>query len=304
MANTILTDLSTQVADAVERAAAFVLPVRSRRWRPAAGVAFAAGHLLVADHALEHEEDITVRAGDGRVLPATIAGRDPSSDLAVLEVEGLGATPPSPAAGSPRVGHLAVAVGRAWSGGVVSALGMISSIGGPWRATRGPGEVEQVLRTDITPYAGFTGGALLAADGSLLAVSTGILVRGLSLAIPAALAWPIAETLVRHGGMRRAFLGVGVEAVRLPESQYPAGPRRGLVVVGVADSSPAQNAGLMIGDVLLSFNGQPADDPEALLSLLTGDLIGRTVAVDILRGGARKTIHVALGERGSARRGA
>ncbi len=306
MANTnLLIELSHQMADAVESAARSVVQVRSRRWRPAAGVVFAREHVLVSDHAIEHEEDITVRvapaAGAGAdsksaALAATLAGRDSSTDLAVLKVPGLDAPAVAPSAAPARVGQLAVAVGRSWSGGVVSALAMVSSIGGPWRSGRGPA-VEEVLRTDLTPYPGFTGGALLAPDGAIVGVTTGILLRGLSLAIPAAAAWSIADTLARHGRMRRAFLGVGGQPVHLPESQRAGGHGRGILVVTVSDDSPARRDGLLVGDVLLTFNGHAVEDPETLLGLLTGDLIGRPVAIEILRAGGVRSINVTLAER-------
>jgi len=314
MAHTnLLLELSNEVADAVDRIAPSVVQVRSRRWRPAAGLVFSPEHVLVSDHAIEQEEDLTVRV-DGRALGATLAGRDPSTDLAVLEVSGLDAPPVVPSAATARVGQLAVAVGRSWSGGIIAGLGVISSIGGPWRTGRGPA-VEQVFRTDITPYPGFTGGALLAPDGSLAGVAAGILLRGLNLVIPAKIAWGVADMLARHGRVRRAFLGVGGQPVRLPESQRAAGrdpsagsgsaraqsgADRGILVVSVSDGSPAQRDGVMVGDIILSFAGHRVDDPETLLSLLTGDLIDHAAPLEIMRGGSLRTITVTLTERNGA----
>ncbi len=309
MANTTLTEMSNQLADVVDRVAGSVTQVRSRRWRPAAGLVFAPDRILVSDHAIEHEDDLAVRVdgaalserseSKGRTLPATLVGRDPSTDLAVLEAAGLDARPVTPSDAPARVGQIAVAVGRSWSGRVIAGLGVISSIGGPWRTGRGPA-VEQVIRTDITPYPGFTGGALIAPDGSLTGISTGILLRGLSLVIPAGIAWRVADTLARHGRVRRAFLGVGGQPVRLPESQRVAGHDRGILVVSVSDGSPAHRDGLLVGDVLLSFNGHRVEDPEALLSLLTGDLIDRPTPVELLRGGAVQTVNITLTERAAA----
>jgi len=292
----LLTELSNQMADAVDKAARFVVQVRSRRWRPAAGLVFANRHVLVSDHALEQEEDLSIRTHEGRALAATLAGRDPSSDLAVLKVPDLTDEPAAPSKASPRVGQIAIAVGRSWSGAVIAGAGVISSVGGPWRTGRGPG-VEQVIRTDITPYAGFTGGALLAPDGSLLGVGSGILLRGLSLAIPAAIAWPLADGLSRHGGVRRAYLGVAGQPVRLSEAQHPGVPSRAVLVVNVSDDSPARRAGLIVGDVLLSLNGQPLEDPEALLSMLTADLVDRVVPLEILRAGSVQSVSVTLAAR-------
>ncbi len=292
----VLTDLSNQMADTVERAGASVIQVRSRRWRPAAGVVFAAGRVLVSDHAIEHEDDIGVRV-DGRSTSAKLMGRDPSTDLAVLEVPDLGAPPIATSDAPARVGQMALAIGRSWSGGLIAGIGVISSIGGPWRTGRGPA-VEQVIRTDVTPYPGFTGGALVGANGSLIGISSGILLRGLSLVIPAATALAVGGVLAEHGRMRRAFLGVGGQPVRLPESQRPGGHDRGILLVSVSEGSPAQRGGLLVGDVLLSFNGRNVEDPETLLSLLTGDLVDRPAHLQILRGGSVQAIDVALTERG------
>ncbi|MGE5361739.1 MAG: S1C family serine protease [Bacteroidales bacterium] len=293
-----LIDLSTQMADAAERASAFVVQIRSG-WRPTAGTVCLDEHVLVADHALRHEEDLAVRAPDGRVLPATLAGRDPSSALALLRVPGLGVAPATLGA-SPRVGQLVLAIGRAFSGSVVAGLGVVSSIGGPWRSGRGPA-VDEVIRTDATPYPGFAGGALVAADGACVGIATGILLRGLGLVIPTATAWPVAEMLARHGRVRRAFLGISGQPVRLPDSGQPGKHRRGILVVGVGDDSPARTAGLMIGDVLVAFNGHVVDEPEQLLALLTGDLIDHDVPVEILRAGASQAVSIKLTERHQAR---
>ncbi len=292
--NTLI-ELSNGMADLVDRIAPSVVQVRSRRWRPAAGLVFAAGRVLVSDHAIQQEEDLSVRA-NGRVAAATLAGRDPSTDLAVLDVAGLDAPPLAPSGGSTRVGQLAFALGRSWSGAVIAGLGVVSSIGGPWRTGRGPA-VEQVIRTDVTPYPGFTGGAVLAADGSLTGIAVGILLRGLSLVIPTKIAWNVAAALAQHGHVRRAFLGVGGQPVRLPEMQRAGGRPGGILVVSVSDGSPAHRDGLLVGDVLLSFSGHPVEDPETLLSLLTGDLIGRATPIEILRGGNAQTVNVTLTER-------
>ncbi len=291
-------DLSNQMADAAERASAFVLQVRTGGWRPTAGTVCLDEHVLVADHALRHEDDLAVRTPDGRVLAATLAGRDPSSALALLKVPGLGVAPAAQGP-SPRVGQLVLAIGRAFSGTVVAGLGVVSSVGGPWRSGRGPA-IDEVIRTDATPYPGFAGGALVGADGSCLGIATGILLRGLGLVIPAATAWTVADMLSRHGRVRRAFLGISGQPVRLPGNQQSGEPTRGILVVGLGGDSPAGSAGLLIGDVLLAFNGHAIEDPEQLLSLLTGELIDREVPVDILRAGKRQTISVRLSERGQA----
>jgi S1-C subfamily serine protease len=287
--------LSNQMADVVDAVAGSVVQVRSGRWRPAAGTVCLDEHVLTAEHTLEHEEEIVVRDADGRILPASFIGRDPSTGLALLKVAGLAAPPVQRSKTAARTGQVALAVGRGWSGGIVAGLGVVSSVGGPWRGGRGPA-VEQVIRTDATPYPGFAGGALVGADGSCLGITTGILLRGLGLVIPASGAWPVAETLARDGRIRRPFLGVSGQRVRLPRVGDRAS-EGAILVIGVADDSPAQRAGLMIGDILLAFDGHEVEDPETLLSLLSRDLVDRTVRVEILRAGDRRQIGVTLTER-------
>ncbi len=170
--------------------------------------------VLTASHVLEREEDLTVVAGDGRSLPARFVGRDPSSDLAVLAVEGLDVEPASPAEGEPRIGQLALAVGSPGRGeGPRASLGVVSSVGGPMRTWRGP-RLERYIQTDATPYPGFSGGPLVDAGGNVLGIMTTGLARGAALAIPAELAWRVAKT---HRGAR-------IGQARLPRHPEPAGP--------------------------------------------------------------------------------
>ncbi len=290
-----LLELSNQMAGLVDAASRSVVQVRNRRWRAGAGTVCLDQHVLTAESALEHEEEIGVRTAAGEVMAAAFAGRDPATGLALLKVPGLAAPPIAPSATAARIGQLALAIGRGWSGGTVTALGVVSSVGGPWRGGRGP-TVEQVIRTDATPYPGFSGGALVGADGSCLGIATGVLLRGLGLVIPASIAWPVAETLAREGRIRRPFLGLSGQRVRLPRTEHGTADS-GILVVGVAENSPAHRSGLMIGDVVLGFNGQPVEDPEALLSLLSGDFVDRTVGLEILRAGTRQTINATLTER-------
>ncbi len=291
--------LSDGLADAVGKASPAVVRVNGRRRRSGSGVVYAPEMVLTASHVLEREEDLSVEAHGGETLPARFVGRDPSSDLAVLRVEGLGVEAATLAEGEPRVGQIALAVGRSWRGeGPRASLGVVGSVGGPLRTWRG-GRLERYVQTDATPYPGLSGGALVDAWGGVIGVLTTGLARGAALAIPADLAWRVAGTLSEGGSVKRGYLGILSQPVRLPDAQRVGLTQRGgLLVVGVEDGSPAGRAGMLLGDIVAALDGQPVEDTEDLLVLLTGERVGQTVPVKVVRGGELKTLEVTVGERG------
>jgi S1-C subfamily serine protease len=293
-----LAALSTAMADAVERVAASVVLVNARPGRPISGVVTGPDLVLTVDHVLE-QEGVTVRTHDGRQLPAALAGRDPEHDLALLRVAGLGLEPARPA-GPPRVGQLALAVARPSGEGVMASSGIVSAVGG---AGRGRAAVpEGYLRTDATPYPGFSGGAVADAGGAVLGITNAGLVRGVAMAVAAEVAWRAAETLAARGSIPRAYLGVSGQPVRLPPGQRAGRPEEGgLLILRVEASSPAERAGLLLGDVVLSFDGRPVRDAGDIQSLLTGDRVGRTVALEVLRAGALQTLQATVGQRDAGR---
>jgi S1-C subfamily serine protease len=176
---------------------------------------------------------------------------------------------------------------------------VISAVGGPVRTGRG-GLLERYLRTDAIPYPGFSGGPLVDTAGRVVGLNTSGLARGASLAIPAGLAWQIAESLARHGSVRRGYLGVRSQPVAIPPAQQKALGRQqasGLLLVSVEENSPAEAGGLMVGDILTGLAGQPLTDPDELLARLTGEVVGQATPVEVLRGGQPTLITVTIGER-------
>jgi S1-C subfamily serine protease len=294
-----LSALSDGMADAVEKIGPSVVRVNGRRRRSGSGVVYAPNTVLTASHVLEREEDLTVDTLDGRTLSAEFVGRDPSTDLAVLRVEGLDVDAARPAEGDARIGQLALAVGNPGrSDGPRASLGVVSAVGGPTRMWRGP-RLERYIQTDATPYPGFSGGPLIDAKGDVLGIMTSGLMRGVALAVPAELAWRVAKTLEERGSVKRGYLGILSQPVRLPDGERLGLTQRGgLLVVGVEDGSPAGRGGLIIGDILATLDGQPVEDTEDLLVLLTGERVGRTVPVKVVRGGELQSLEITVGERG------
>jgi serine protease DegQ len=294
-----LRTLSDGMADAVEKIGPSVVRVNGRRRRSGSGVVYAPNTVLTASHVLERDEDLTVDTLDGRTLSAEFVGRDPSTDLAVLRVEGLDVNAARPAEGDARIGQLALAVGNPGrSDGPRASLGVVSAVGGPTRMWRGP-RLERYIQTDATPYPGFSGGPLIDAKGDVLGIMTTGLMRGVALAVPAELAWRVAKTLEERGSVKRGYLGILSQPVRLPDGERLGLTQRGgLLVVGVEDGSPAGRGGLIIGDILATLDGQPVEDTEDLLVLLTGERVGQTVPVKVVRGGELQTLEISVGERG------
>jgi S1-C subfamily serine protease len=291
-----LTALSDAMAAAVERAAAATVMVNGRRRMPASGILFSPGLILTADHVVEREEDIPVylpTAGEAR---ATIAGRDPGSDLALLKLESASGTAAETAPGEARIGQLALAVGRPSTNGIQASLGIVSAVGGPLRTGRG-GLLDRYLATDAIPYPGFSGGPLIDASGRVLGINTSGLARGSSLAIPSMLAWEVAATLAEHGQVRRGYLGLRTQPVKLPGSGPQEARTTGLLIVGVEDGSPAEKGGLIVGDILTGLAGQPVSDHDDLLSRLSSALVGQPAQVTVLRGGQPLEVTVVVGER-------
>jgi S1-C subfamily serine protease len=296
MSETSLLTLSNQMADAVASLSPSVVQVQGRR-RPASGVVYAPHVVVTMARALGREDGLRVRPGGGEAVEAEAGGWDPATGLVVLRAPGLDAPPVTPAEAPARVGHLAVAVARSWSNAVTASFGVVSVIGGPLPTWRGR-QIDQVIRTTAPMHEGFAGGAFASVDGRLLGVATSAAIRGLGVVIPAAIVWKTAAALVEHGSITRGYLGVAGQAVRLDERQRATSDRSAaLLVVAVSPGSPAATGGLIVGDVVIDFDGRPVESAVDLLDLLASEHIGRAVPVRLLRGGAVQELTVTVGER-------
>ena len=293
----VLSALSNEMADAVEQAGRTLVLVNGRQRQPASGVVFGQDLVLTADHVLEREDNLSILTDDGRTLSAQFAGRDSSSDLAVLRVDGLGIDPAATASEEARVGQFVLAVGRPSPNGAMASLGIVSGVGGPLRTRRGS-MLERFIQTDATPYPGFSGGPLVGTNGAVLGITTTGLIGGVTLAIPSAIAWQIGETIANQGYIKRGYLGISSQPVQIPEAQRAGREQeRGLLIVRVEDNSPAQQGGLLLGDILVALDGQTVIDTDDLQALLAGERVDTTVPVDVLRGGNLQTLQIKIGRR-------
>jgi S1-C subfamily serine protease len=279
-----LKSLSDGLSAAVEAAGAYTLLVDARRRYPASGIAYAADLVLTADHVVTREDDIRIGLPDGKSLPATVAGRDPGSDLALLRLSDKALTP-ARTDKNPKVGQLVLALGRPSEAGMQASFGIITSIAGPARTWRG-GLLDQYLHTETVPYPGFSGGPLVNAAGEVLGLNTSGLTRGEALTIPVGVAWTIADSLAKHGTVKRGYLGVRTQPVDA-----------GLLVLWLEKDGPAEKGGLLVGDILTKVNGQALSDADGLFAALSADVVGKLVSVEVLRGGQPQAVKVTVGER-------
>ena len=294
----VLSNLSNSLAELVTAAGPSVARVEGRSRFPATGVVWSSeGVIVTSHHVLESDEGLQVGLGDGQSVPASLVGRDPSTDLAVLRTSARGLAAPAWANGDDlKVGHLVLALGRPGKS-VRATLGIVSALGESWRTPVG-GRIDRYLQTDVVMYPGFSGGPLVDAAGQVLGLNTSMLVRGVSMAVPGSTVKRVVEALLSYGKVKRGYLGVGAQPVRLPEAlAQQVGQETGVLLGSVESGSPAERSGLTLGDVVVSLDNQPVRQMEDLLGFLSGERVGNRVTVRILRGGKVQELAVVIGER-------
>jgi S1-C subfamily serine protease len=289
-----LLTLSNDLAAAVERTGQVVFGVNARTRLGSTGVHWRSGLIVTANHTVRVDEDITVTRPDGLAIAATVAGRDPAIDIAVLKVDAPDvAVADLGESDAVRVGHLVLAVGR----GPCASWGVVSAIG----EGRGPRSAGGALFSlDLTLYPGFSGGPLVNAQGQVIGVNSSGTSRHLQLAIPSAAVTRVVDELVRRGRLARPYLGVGTQPVSLPEAvrqRFNLEQQTAVIVVAVQPSSPAASAGLLMGDIIVSLGGTSITDPGDLASVLRPDHVGEDMTVSVLRGGEPRDIRITVGER-------
>jgi S1-C subfamily serine protease len=210
----LLSAFSDHLVEAVAKAGASTVLVNGRHRMPASGIVYAPDLILTADHVVERDEDLTVMLANGSIVAVTIAGRDPGNDLVLLRLDKTTTIPAEKALKEAQVGQLAIALGRPSQEGIEASLGMVSSVGGPVRTGRG-GLLERYLRTDTTPFPGFSGGPLIDTEGRVLGLNTSGLAHGAAITIPADLAWADAENLEKFGYIKRGYLGIRSQQVSI-----------------------------------------------------------------------------------------
>lgn len=297
----LLPDFSNALADAVDTAARSAVTVHGRERLPSTGVVWRSGVIVTADHTLERDEEIAISHPDlNGTVNAVLAGRDPTTDLAVLRAADL-ALPVAEGRelDSLKVGHMVLAIARPGNAGPSASLGVVSAIGGPWTTWRG-GAIDHFLRADLDLYYGFSGGPLVDTLGRVIGINTSGLSRRFDLTIPRATVNRVIDQLLAKGRIPRGYLGLGMQPVRIPEHIARAlklDGKGGVIVMSVEPGQPADKGGVLIGDVLVSFDGDPISGPEDILSMLGPDKVGKNIALRAVRAGGLVDLAVVVGER-------
>jgi len=293
-----LAELSDALAGIVEQAGHAVVRVEARRRWPASGVVWSDGLIVTAAHVVERDDEIQIGIAGEQTADAKVVGRDPTTDVAVLRSDAVtGAKPPEWAdPGAVKVGQLVLAISRPGRSARAS-LGIISAAGGSWRTPAG-GEIERYLQPDVERALGFSGSLLVDTSGRALGVNTSRLMRRTPMTIPAPTLRRVVETLVKHGRIRRAYLGIGGYPIRLPESiTQQIGQRRGLIIISVEPGSPADRGGLFVGDIIVAVDQTPVRHPGEVSARLDEKSIGKPLAVRVVRVGKIIELTLTAGER-------
>jgi S1-C subfamily serine protease len=295
-----LIELSDALALTTELAARSTVAVHTESRGSSSGVIWRAGIIVTAEHALRRDEEIQVTLPDGRVLGAELAGRDASTDLAVLKCSEASAGPAKfGAAEALKPGHLALVVGRTRASGPVAALGVVSLVVTERRSWTGA-SLTPYVRLDVGLQPTVVGGAVVDAQANVVGIVTPRFARFGAMVIPPVHINRAVDTLLEKGHIPRGYLGIGLQTVRLPEALRNSLQRKektGAIILEVEPGSPAHKAGMVIGDILVSLAGQSIARFEDVQSHLQPENIGKALTAKIVRGGAAQEMSIAVAER-------
>jgi S1-C subfamily serine protease len=288
---------SDHIADVVERVANSVVTVHGGGRGSSSGIHWRSGVIVTAEEALERDDGIKLTLPGGRHVEASLVGRDPTTDVAVLRFPPDGLPPAAGANVSLRAGQAVIAVGS-HEGGALAACGIVAFAGGPWHSLRG-GTIDSLIRLDLTLSRAGEGGALVDASGRIIGMTV-LGPRRRALAIPSSTIDRTVDQLLARGHVFRGYLGAGLQPVGRKHDaagQDAAGGARGVLVVSLDPAGPSARAGLLVGDIVTTWGGKPIDRVREVFRLLGPESIGSTVALGLLRGGAPSELKVVIGER-------
>ncbi len=295
--------LSHHLADIVAQITPSVVAVNARRRRSSSGICWRQDIIVTADHTVSTDEDITVTLPDNHTVPATLVGRDSGTDLAVLKLADQSAESSLQVAAigdatALKVGHMVLAIARSNESGISASLGIISAIGGTWRTWHG-GRIDQFIRPSVNLYPGFSGGGLVDTQGHIVGINTAG-PRQIALTIPAATVDRVVDRLLQGGRSQRGFLGLGMQPVNLPATltdPLQLTTQEGVLVVSVESGGPADRAGVLIGDILITLADTPIRDIGDVHNLLDPEQVGNPLTAQMIRGGALVNRTITVGER-------
>lgn len=296
--SSVLLALSTNLADIVEQVGGSVVAVNARRRRSSSGVYWRSGLIVTADHTISRDEEITVTLPDDRTVAATLVGRDAGTDLALLRVEADLPVAEIGDAAALRVGQLVLAIARSNESGLSASMGVVSALGESWRTWHG-GRIDRYIRPSLSLYPGSSGGPLVNVEGKIVGINT-TGPRHMALTIPASTIQRVVNQLLQGGRVARGYLGVGMQPVQLPEAlrrSLSLSNSGGVIVVSVEPDGPADQAGVLIGDIVIALAGTPVSDVRDVHAMLDPEQVNQPLVAQIIRAGALVGITITVGER-------
>jgi serine protease Do len=302
---TPLASFSEAITDLAAKASTGVVVIKGAPYRTSSGIALAPDLIAACNHAVKQDEAITAMSSDGREFRATVIGRLPSLDVTILKAD-PGTLTPLPFADltALKAGALVAAVGWTLDVGASVSLGILGAIGGPRRMWRG-GTVDHFLRLDINLYPSQSGAAVVNASGCLIGLATPALSRHAAMSIPIDTLQRLGEELRSQGRIRHGYVGVAAQAVSIPAAlreKTNLDVSAGLMLLSVEPDSPAERAGLRLGDILVMLDGKPITDLEELQDSLSGDAVDKTFEAVVIRGGEAVRAGITIAERPASKR--
>jgi S1-C subfamily serine protease len=297
----MLEKLSTELSGIIQNISESIVLVQGRR-SPSSGIVWEKNLIVTAEHLLPRREEVQIASSSGEAITAVVAGRDPGTDLALLRTS-TELKPVEKETVQLTTGQLAVSVGRANRGRLLAVLGIISGSDGAYRNWRG-GSLDRFIRLDVSPFPGFSGSALLLSNGKVSGMNTSAFSRHFGLTVPASNIDRLVERLSKKGSIGKPYLGLMMQPVRIPKQlQAQTGSEVGLLVVGTEESSPAEHAGILIGDIVLRFSEKNVNSLDEIFEFLDSESIGKELNITVMRGGKVEEFAIKVGERPARQKG-
>lgn len=294
------TQLSSSFADTIKALENSIVAIDSGGRSTSSGVVWRPGVIVTTHCALRRREGIKI-IHTGELLDARFIASDPTTDLAVLGIEADGLTPAQCEKGLvTRAGEVVLSIGRSRLGDISASCGIIARTGSAWRTWRG-GAIDQLIRPDIRLYVGQSGSALVNEGRQVLGINSPALARQAVITIPAQTIDRVVDAILELGHVPHPFLGLAMQPIPVPEPAreiLPAEAEEVLLVTHVEPKGPAALAGVMVGDVIVAFNGKPVPGMREILDRLRASRIGDTISLTVFRGGARVDLTVSVADRG------
>ncbi len=296
---TSLIEFSQDLSRIVEQVGQSVVAIHGRRFA-VSGIHWQSGLIISSNESISLEERIHITLPNGQTVQANVLGNDPTTDIVVLKLpKDCELALPQKRDNTPlSVGNVVIGLGRSVENGIFASLGIVQTLGASWRSRSG-GMIDQLIRVDLNLKRSGAGGPLVNAEGKVVGFNT-FGPRRSVLTIPASTIDQVVTQLQAKGRIARGYLGIGMQRIQIPQAlqtQLSIPNQWGLMLVSIDPQQAAEQAGMMLGDILITLNNQPIQDSQELQAVLDPQSIGQTLTVKAIRGGELREFEVVVGER-------